>query len=207
MENTLLVSLDGYTDLPRGKIANVVTYLEVFGRPPPLSEPDRPDLTFRQASSPSVDWYRALIRRVGEDWLWFSPLVMPDDQLAAMLGDPLREVHTLERNGEAIGIAELDRRRAGEVELSFFGVDQSEIGTRAGRWLMNRAMDRAFQPGVGRVWVHTCTLDHPAAVPFYRRAGFTPYKLAIEITDDPRLTGRLPPEAAPHVALIRPDAD
>lgn len=207
MENALSVSLDGYTDLPAGKIANVVTYLEMFHRPPPLSAPDRPDLALRRMVSPPIDWYRALIRTVGEAWLWYSPLVTPDDQLAAILTHPLREIYALERDGETVGIAELDRRVAGQVELSFFGVAASEIGSGAARWLMNCTLENAFQPGVGRVWVHTCTFDHPAAVPFYRRAGFTPYKFAIEITDDPRLTGRVPPEAAPHVALIGPRPD
>jgi hypothetical protein len=54
------------------------------------------------------------------------------------------------------------------------------------------------------VWVHTCTFDHAAAVPFYVRSGFTPFKFAIEVTDDPRLTGHVPVTAGPHVALIRP---
>ena len=120
--STLSVDLDGYTDLPPGKIANVVTYLEMFARPAALPEPVRPDLAFRLAPAPTIDRYRALIRTVGEAWLWYSPLVMPDEQLAAILGHPQIEVYTLEREGTAVGIAELDRRVPGEVELSFFGV-------------------------------------------------------------------------------------
>ncbi len=201
---TLEISLDGYTDLPPGKIANVVTYLELFAKPPPLAEPARPDLGFRRVVAPEVGWYRQTIRAVGEEWLWYSPLVMPEDRLAAIIQHPQMAVHVLERDGETVGIAELDRRVAGQVELSFFGLSASEIGTGAARLLMNRALDAAFGPGIGRVWVHTCTFDYPAAVPFYRRAGFSPYKFAIEVTDDPRLTGHVPETAGPHVALIRP---
>jgi GNAT superfamily N-acetyltransferase len=204
---TLEISLDGYTDLPPGKIANVVTYLEMFAPPAAGLEPDRADLVFRRVADPDAGWYRATIRSIGEKWLWFSPLVMPEAKLVALLRNPLLEVHALERDGETVGIAELDRRIAGEVEISFFGVAGSEIGTGAARLLMNRALERAFRDRTRRVWLHTCTFDHPAAVPFYLRSGFRPFKFAIEVSDDPRLSGRLPETAAPHVALIRPRND
>jgi hypothetical protein len=53
-----------------------------------------------------------------------------------------------------------------------------------------------------RFWVHTCSLDHPAALNFYRRAGFVPYQRAVEVFDDPRVTGLLPPDSAPQIPLI-----
>lgn len=201
---TLEVSLDGYTDLPPGKIANVVTYFEMLAPPVAVPAPDRPDLALRHVIRPDLAWYRATIRAVGERWLWFSPLVMPEAQLAAILHDPSVEIYSLDRGGETVGIAELDRRTPEAVEISFFGVAESEVGTGASRWLMRRALELAFGRGAGRVWLHTCTFDHPAAVPFYLKCGFRPFKFAIEVTDDPRLRGRLPETAAPHVALIRP---
>jgi hypothetical protein len=57
------------------------------------------------------------------------------------------------------------------------------------------------------VWLHTCTFDHPAAVRFYLKSGFKPFKFAIEVTDDPRLRGLLPESAGAHIALIRTDGD
>ena len=79
----------------------------------------------------------------------------------------------------------------------------SLLGQGAGRWLMNRALERAWADGIERVWVHSCTLDHPSAVPFYVRSGFTAYQRRIEIADDPRITGALPLETAPDVPVIR----
>jgi GNAT superfamily N-acetyltransferase len=204
---TLEISLNGYTDLPPGKIANVVTYLEMLPPPPQPEGPDRLDLVFRRVPKPDLSWYRATIRLIGEEWLWFSPLVMADAELAALLRDPLREVYVLERDGETAGIGELDRRVAGEAEVSFFGVAASEFGTGAARHLMNRILEQAFRDGTRRVWLHTCTFDHPAAVPFYLKSGFRPFKFAIEVTDDPRLNGRLAETAGAHVALIRPQKD
>lgn len=201
---TIPLRLDGYTDLPPGKIANVVTFLEMTAPPPTRPEPPPDDLVVRHVPDPDPAWFRALCRRIGENWLWtFLPL-MPEDELVALLRNPAIEILVLEQNGEAIGVAELDRRQPGEVEIVLFGVAPEAIGTGAAHRLMNGVLARAFRPGTGRVWLHTCTHDHPAAVPFYLRAGFKPYKFAIEVSDDPRLTGDYPESAAPHVAVIRP---
>ena len=67
---------------------------------------------------------------------------------------------------------------------------------------MTGTLAEAFRRNVGRVWLHTCTFDHPGAVRFYRRHGFRAFKFAIEVSDDPRLTGHLPETAAPQVPLL-----
>jgi hypothetical protein len=67
---------------------------------------------------------------------------------------------------------------------------------------MNEAVSRAFAQPISRFFVHTCSLDHPGALPFYMRSGFKPYRRAIEVADDPRLLGFLPLEAAPHVPVL-----
>jgi hypothetical protein len=64
---------------------------------------------------------------------------------------------------------------------------------------------RAWREGVRRVHVHTCSLDHPAALSAYRRAGFVPVRRALERFIDPRLTGVLPADAAPQVPLLGTD--
>jgi len=84
-----------------------------------------------------------------------------------------------------------------------FGVVPQVYRTGAARALMQETLVRAFRPGVSRVWLHTCTFDHPAAIPFYLARGFRAYKYAIEVSDDPRRTGALPATAAPHVPLIK----
>ena len=76
------------------------------------------------------------------------------------------------------------------------------VGTGAGRYLMNRTLERAWTRDVERVWVHTCNLDHPAALPFYMRTGFEPYKREIEIYDDPRLNGLQPQSATPGIPIL-----
>lgn len=191
---------DGYTDLPPGKVAAVVTYLEMR-QPAPRIAPPAGSWTFEPIGA-DLDRYRALYRRVGEPWLWFSRLAIPESELRAILGSPDVEALALRRAGEDIGLLELDFRRAGECELSFLGLIPAAIGTGAGPVLAQAAIERAFARPIRRFWLHTCTLDHPGAVGFYIRAGFTPYKRAIEIADDPRLAGHLPRSAAPQAPPI-----
>jgi len=196
---------DGYTDLPAGRIAAIVTWLEMRAPPalPPVAAPA--GVTIKPVPAPSVDWYRDLYRRVGSDWLWFSRLAMSKAGLAAILGDARVEVHAIRRSGEEIGLIELDRRKEGETELAFFGLVAEATGQGIGRWALARAIALAFDGGKkapGRLFVHTCTHDHPAALGLYKNCGFVPYRRSVEIADDPRLTGLLPRSAAPHVPIV-----
>jgi len=192
---------NGYFDVPAGKIAAVVTHLEMTERPALRPDPSGA-WTLRRVETSDLDWYCDLYRRVGEEWLWFSRLQMTDAELAAIIQSPLVEVHALVQDGRGEGLLELDFREAGQCELAFFGVIAKLIGSGAGRWLMNRALERAWSRPVARVWVHTCTSDHPAALAFYQRSGFRAFRRQIEIADDPRLDGSAPRDAARHVPII-----
>ena len=193
---------DGYTDVPVGKVAAVVTYLEMHDPPSPARASGHATAGRLDAIADDLARYRALYRRIGEPWLWFSRLAMPEAELRAILVNPEVDAFALTRGGRDIGLLELDFRTKGECELSFLGLVPEAIGSRAGRFLIESAIARAFARPVRRLWVHTCSLDHPAALGFYLRAGFMPYRRAIEIADDPRLTGVLPRSAAPQVPLI-----
>ena len=198
---------DGYSELAPGKIASVVTYLEMREPPAPKPVTAPPGVSVRKITKPDLMWYRQLYRTVGENWLWFRRLRMRDDELASIIHSPLVEVYALSVASDSgdqsdKGLLELDRREASEVEIAYFGVTADMVGRGAGKSLMAKALDAAWATGPRRVWVHTCTLDHPHALTFYRNAGFVPYKRAIEIADDPRLSGDAPRSAAPHVPIL-----
>ncbi len=193
---------DGYTELPPGKLAAVVTYLEM--RRPHLTTQysTMSDIAIRRVEKPDLDWYRRLYREIGRPWLWFSRLRMTDDDLRALVHHPAVDIFVLSHNGVDSGLLEFDRRRMPDIELSFLGVVPALIGKGNGRVLLDYGLRAAWEHHPRRVWLHTCTLDHPGALEFYRKAGFVPYKRAIEITDDPRLTGDLPRDAAPEVPIL-----
>jgi GNAT superfamily N-acetyltransferase len=122
---------------------------------------------------------------------------MSEGRLAGIIGDPDVEALALVVDGEDRGLIELDFRTRGECELAFLGLVPGATGQGLGAALIGEAIERAFKRRIARLWLHTCTLDHPAAMRLYLRAGFRAYRRAIEIADDPRLTGAMPRDAAP----------
>jgi len=194
--------LDGYTDLPPGKLANIVTYLEMRTPPAGLVAPTVSDYSIRLVEKPDLGWYRTLYREIGEPWLWFSRLRMSDDELRSVVHDPAVDVYALSHGSADRGLLEFDRRNLPDVELSFFGVTPELIGKGAGRALLEHCLPLEWGHKPRRIWLHTCTADHPGALAFYMKFGFVPYKRAIEIADDPRVTGEIPDRAAPHVPII-----
>jgi GNAT superfamily N-acetyltransferase len=188
--------------VPPQEVATVVTTLEMTRRPAPRPFPDRP-LRLVDWRTPDLANYRELFRRIGAPWLWYSRLAMDDAKLAAIVHDPAVTIHAaVDRAGIEVGMLELDFRHPGACELSYFGFVPELAGQGHGKWLMTHALTRAWRPGVTRVWVHTCTLDHPRALGFYRAQGFTPVKRTLETFPDPRTLGLLPETAAPQIPQL-----
>jgi len=192
---------DGYSDVPAGKIAAVVMHLEMTGRPAPSPAPSGP-WTLRHVERPDLAWYRDLYRRVGEEWLWFSRIRASDEKLAARLHHPLVETHALVADDRDEGLLELDFREPHACEIGMFGVTAKLVGTGAGRFLMHRALELSWSRPIKRLWLHTCSFDHPAALPFYQRAGFRPFRRQIEVADAPRLAGTAPRNVAMSMPVI-----
>ena len=187
-------------DVPAGQLAAVVTYLEMRTRPANLTVPSSPLALRRLRPTPSD--YRDLFRAVGAPWLWFSRLILRDSALRAIIDHPGVELFAV-RDGDAIvGMLELDRRVAGECELAFVGLIPAYAGLGHGRWLLADAVARAWSGTTGRIHVHTCSLDHPAALGAYRRAGFAAVARKLETFIDPRLADILPRESAPQIPLV-----
>jgi len=193
--------LDGYTDLPPGKLATLVTYLAMTAPPDRMPAEAPADIAIHPYT-PEPDAYRALFRAIGEDWLWAGRLRLDDAALEALLADPGFERFALFADDRPAGLLELDFRGDNTCELAYFGLVPDAVGKGNGRFLMDFAILRAFARPISSFFVHTCHFDHPGAFAFYRRCGFTPYKLAIEIMDDPRHDELLPQWAAAHVPFI-----
>jgi GNAT superfamily N-acetyltransferase len=194
-----------YVSIPNNELAAVVTYLEMRTRPE-VEIPSSP-LSLKGIDSPKLDAYRTLFRLVGAPWLWFSRLAMDDATLEAIIQHSGVELYAVsDEDGQDAGMLELDFREPQECELSFVGLVPELSGKGHGRWLLTEAVQRAWREGVSRVHVHTCSLDHPAALAAYRRAGFVPFRRAIERFPDPRLLGILPKDCAPQIPLLGTDA-
>lgn len=196
----------GYAMLPPGWLAATVTWLEMRRRPTELAAALPDGVALAPLTGADAARYRRLFAAVGEPWLWFGRRALDDAALAAILDDPAVWCRAVTRGGRDVGLVELDARVAGEVELAYFGLIPEEVGAGLGRALMRLALAEAWSRDPEKVTVHTCHFDHPGALGFYRRSGFVPVRVGVELDRDPRLTGLLPRSAAPHVPLIEPDA-
>jgi GNAT superfamily N-acetyltransferase len=186
------------TPIPPGHLGAVVTYLEMAARPKPRPLPASP-LRLERWKAPDPARYRLLFARVGGPWLWFSRLAFDDARLRSEIG----EVHAVvDPRGIEVGLLELDFRWPGEGLIRFLGLVPELAGKGHGAWLFASLMALAWRPGVERLRVNTCSLDHPAALKAYLNAGFTAYDRAFESFPDPRLAGLLPADSAPQVPLI-----
>jgi GNAT superfamily N-acetyltransferase len=129
--------------------------------------------------------YLDLYRRVGEPLRWDTRLKMPASELESLLSAASLHIYVL-RGAEggtagggsvrpALGFCEFERHTFPEIELKHFGLVPEAQGRGLGLWLLSTALCREWASGAKRIWLHTDTWDHPAAVPVYRRAGFNVY--------------------------------
>ncbi|AKF05095.1 GNAT family N-acetyltransferase [Sandaracinus amylolyticus] len=154
-------------------------------RTPPRIAPE--GLELRTIARPPLHFYRYLYETVGAPWLWVDRRRMDDAALATIVHDARVEIAVAYERGVPAGYYELDRRVPREVELAYFGLVPEAIGRGIGPWLLDAAIRRAWDaPEVERVWVHTCSLDHPSARATYERAGFTVYDVKETLQADPR---------------------
>lgn len=151
----------------------VRTYLEL--RSPAQLRPARtgdPSIAFVRRDRVSVDDYRRLYRAVGERWHWTDRNVWSDDRLAEHLASPDVTVWECVAAGESAGFFELQRQQDGSVEIAYFGLVEGVMGRGLGKAMLSRAAEEAWALAPSRVWLHTCTLDSPRALPNYKARGF-----------------------------------
>ena len=161
-----------------------VTYLEMTSPEQRAAAPGRAEpTTILRAERPALSFYRYLYDTIGTDWSWYARRRLSDKALAAIIHDDRVEVFVLYVRGVPAGYVELDRRVEGEVEIAYFGLMPEYIGRGLGPFLLDWALVRAWSLRPRRVWLHTCSLDHPKALAVYRRAGFVVYDRETEHVD------------------------
>lgn len=155
----------------------VRTYLELRERPADAADVSWPDGVSLSREAPcSVALARALYVAVGRAYQWYDREAWTDERLAAHLADPNVAVWVLRNSGRPIGYFELARGENESVEIAYFGLVPAAQGKGLGKRLLEAAIRVGFATPASRVWLHTCTLDHAAALPNYRARGFVPFR-------------------------------
>ncbi len=154
-----------------------------YARAPNLSQP----VMLLRAVQPTISFYRYLYNTIGQEWLWYERRQMSDDALTAIIHDEKVSIDVLYCGGVPAGYAELDARNPSEVEIAYLGLMPEFISRGLGRYIVDWTVDAAWSMAPDRVWIHTCNLDHPAALPTYQKAGFEVFNRQNVTIPNPRL--------------------
>jgi ribosomal protein S18 acetylase RimI-like enzyme len=143
--------------------------LDAAGAPSPDIVVDRVD------ACPPALW-RRLYADVGRDYHWVDRLGWTDDDITRYLADPALELWVVRAKGETAGYFELRRHDDGAVEIAYFGLLPAFTGQGIGKFMLTKAVERAWALGASRVWLHTSSLDHTSALSNYLARGFSIWK-------------------------------
>ena len=162
------------------------TYLEMrspgdlhsAGRPA-----DAPRLERIEACPGSL--FRYLYAEVGRAYHWTDRLSWTDEQVRVHLGDPAVSLWLLTSGAAPAGYFELRAHDDRSIEIAYFGLLPEFVGRGWGGYLLTLAVQAAWEMKPTLVWLHTCTLDHPAALPNYLKRGFQPVRKEVYATELP----------------------
>ncbi len=133
-----------------------------------------------QARVPCPELNRFLYTAVGAGWTWIDRLPWPRESWLEYLSRPELETWVGYFEGTPAGYFELDQQALGSVEIAYFGLLPQFTGRGLGGHLLTCAAERGFALGARRVWLHTCSLDHPRALANYQARGFRVFKVETE---------------------------
>jgi GNAT superfamily N-acetyltransferase len=122
-----------------------------------------------------ASFYRYLYTEVGREYAWVDRLGWSDETIRAHLNNANVSLWLMTVHGAPAGYFELKRDRSGGVEIAYFGLLPEFIGRGLGGHLLTEAVEQAWALGPDRVWLHTNTQDHPAAIANYLKRGFTAF--------------------------------
>jgi len=157
--------------------AITVYYLEMLSPEQLQAQDDSGDLAVFECEVRQYELNRFMYQLVGQHWGWRDRLVWSEQQWRYYAErDGLRTWLALSR-GSPAGYYELEKQDGNEVEIRYFGLARPFIGRGYGSYLLTHALRSAWGwTNTNRVWVHTCTLDHPGALHNYRARGMELYK-------------------------------
>lgn len=155
-----------------------VTYLQMLSREAVRSRPcPDPHLEIRETTIKQWQFNRFLYMLVGGDWGWVDKLIWDDAEWKAYAEADSLRTFALYYDGSPAGYFELNSEIDRQVEIAYFGLAPKFIGKGMGGYLLSCALLTAWETNPDRVWVHTCSKDHPAALVNYQARGLQIYKV------------------------------
>lgn len=161
---------------PGRRVPMTVTFLEMTSRPSATPPPQpKGKVAMLRSEKPPAHFYRYLYDTIGDAYLWVDRKRLTPEKLEEVIQDPRNILYVLYTEGTPAGMAELDLRKDGQINISYFGLMPEAIGRGLGYFFLYHTCVNAWSFPIKRLTVNTCTLDHPRALPLYQRLGFTAY--------------------------------
>lgn len=152
-------------------------YLEMLSSSELVEKAATKEIVIQEVTLNAFQYNRFLYQYIGKAWLWKDKLSWSDEKWQAYVEDPNLRLWVAYVQGLPAGYFELQMQDEGNVEIMYFGLAQAFIGLGYGGYLLSQAIRCAWLwEGAQRVWVHTCSLDHPSALANYQARGMTVYK-------------------------------
>lgn len=136
----------------------------------------RTDIALNKVVTPSPELNRYFYTTVGAEWFWIDRLSWTYQRWLDYLSRPELATWILSVQGVPAGYFELEKQPGDHVEIAYFGLLPPFVGAGLGGHLLTGAIEKGWDMGARRVWVHTCTLDHPQALANYQARGMKLYK-------------------------------
>ena len=154
-------------------VSTKITFLEMLVPPNQVVAPPVEGVEVIWEKKPKIAFYRDLYDLVGRKWQWLDRTRLTDDELRDIIHDDRVEFYVLYVDGEPAGFGELDLRgEKDQIQLMYFGLVPKFIGRGLGKYFLNWITRQAWSKNPKRLWLHTCELDHKAALPVYLKASF-----------------------------------
>ncbi len=154
----------------------IIYYLEMRSPADLKGKPGVPGLEIKALTDKDFQLNKRLYRLVGKQWQWNDNLDWSDEQWKAYAEAVNLHTWLAYFEGTLAGYFELHQQAGNDVEIAYFGLLPQFIGRGLGGYLLTRAIKSAWDLGASRVWVHTCSLDHPGALGNYQARGMQVFK-------------------------------
>ncbi|RQX12384.1 GNAT family N-acetyltransferase [Micromonospora ureilytica] len=166
-------------------MAKVVTYLEMNNATDLRPSKVVPELSLRRVDV-GLPLVHAINAQVGAPHGWRCASRTSEEWQELMRSRPLRQYRFITLKDETVGVANVEPHPDGEVEITAFGLMPEHVGKGLGGHALTLTIRQAWDmvalesPAVRRVWLHTCSSDHPNALRNYQRRGMTVYRTEVE---------------------------
>ncbi|PWJ39299.1 GNAT family N-acetyltransferase [Sediminitomix flava] len=158
-----------------------IYYLEMHAASELNAKTDAKGLEIRECVVKQFQYNKFLYQLIGGIWDWTDKLSESDEEWKAYAEADNLRTWVAYQEGSPAGYFELQMQEEGNVEIRYFGLAEKFLGKGLGGFFLSEALKKAWEwEGAKRVWVHTCSLDHPSALNNYKARGMKLYKTEIE---------------------------